>query len=78
MRNRTVGRPPSRALTVSGRIQPSSARPSRAPWTIRGSVKPAHSFRYTSRAVNGLATRPDLILVASTAAATRPASVIIA
>jgi hypothetical protein len=31
MRNRTVGRPPSRALTASARIQPSSSRPSRAP-----------------------------------------------
>ena len=30
-RNRTVGRPPSRALIACARIQPSSARPSRAP-----------------------------------------------
>ncbi len=48
MRNRTVGRPPSRALTASARIQPSSSRPSRAPWTIRGSVRratPARAMR---------------------------------
>jgi hypothetical protein len=39
MRNRTVGRPPSRTLTASGR-HPSSARPSSAPCTTRGSVRP--------------------------------------
>lgn len=50
MRNRTVGRPPSRTLTASGRSHPSSARPSKAPCTTRGSVRPVHSFRYTSRA----------------------------
>jgi hypothetical protein len=72
MWNRTVGRPPSRALTASARIQPSSARPSRAPWTIRGSVRPVHSFRYTSRAVNGLANRPCVIVVREALAGRAP------
>jgi hypothetical protein len=39
MRNRTVGRPPSRTLTASGRSHPSSARPSSAPVTGPGAMQ---------------------------------------
>jgi hypothetical protein len=63
MWNRTVGRPPSRTWTASGRSHPSSARPSSAPCTTRGSVRPVHSFRYTSRAVNGHPRPPRLAVV---------------
>jgi len=66
MWNRTVGRPPSRAPDGLRPDLAEPARPSKAPWTTRSSVRPAHSFRYTSRAVNGLANRPCVILVAST------------
>ncbi len=45
------------------------------PCTTWGSVRPVHSWRYTSRAVNGLASRPWASRVASRAAATRAASV---
>jgi len=45
MWNRTVGRPPSRAMTASGRIQPSSRRHSSASPTTRGSVSPVQSLR---------------------------------
>ena len=78
MRNRTVGRPPSRTLTASGRSHPSSARPSSAPCTTRGSVRPVHAFRYTSRAVNGLGNRPCVSWAASSAAATCARSVTLA
>ena len=70
------GGPP--AVPSPHRFRPNPAElceASRAPWTTRGSVRPAHSFRYTSRAVNGLAIRRCVSLVASTAAATRAASV---
>jgi hypothetical protein len=45
MGNRTVGRPPSRALTASGRSHPSSARQASASCTTWGSVRPVHSAR---------------------------------
>jgi hypothetical protein len=45
MWNRTVGRPPSRAITASGRIQPSSRRHASASPTTRGSVSPVQSLR---------------------------------
>jgi len=71
MRNRTVGRPPSGVRTASDRSHPRSARQASAPWTTRGSVRPVHSFRYTSRAVNGLGSRQCVSWAASSAAATR-------
>jgi hypothetical protein len=43
-----------------------------------GSARPVHSFRYTSRAVNGLGSRPCVSLAASSAAATRAWSVTLA
>jgi len=43
--NRTVGRPPSRAMAASARIQPSSRRHSSASPTTRGSVRPVQSLR---------------------------------
>ena len=43
--NRTLGRPPSRARTVSDRIQLSSSRHWSASRTTRGSVSPVHSLR---------------------------------
>jgi hypothetical protein len=45
MGNRTVGRPPSRALTASGRSHPSSARQASASCTTWGSVRPGYSAR---------------------------------
>jgi hypothetical protein len=46
--------------------------------TTRGSVRPVHAFRYTSRAVNGLASRPCVSWAASSAAATCARSVTLA
>ena len=43
--------------------------------TVSSTDRPVHSWRYTSRAVNGLASRPRASRVASRAAATRAASV---
>jgi hypothetical protein len=78
MENRTVGRPPSTALAGSERIQPSSSRISSAPRTPRGSVRPVQALRYTSRAVNGVGSRPRVSLRPSSAAATQAGSVMLA